>query len=282
MCRLFGFRSVVPSALHHSLLDAENALGTQSERHPDGWGVAYYIDGAPHLVRSAETARTCQLFRRVSGIVASDTVIAHVRKATAGANSVLNSHPFQYGRWIFAHNGQIPEFPRVRPALLERLPEDLGRFVLGDTDSELMFMHFIDALRGQQGGLQDVALALSEVEARVEAASKEVVPPEELLLNFMVTDGEQMVASRRGKELYWSTHKTRCGERDVCPSFGEVCEAPRRSGFVNHLIVSSEPIGGENVWTPLGDGEAVAVTRDMVLAVGPLRRLGRGPALAVV
>ena len=29
---------------------ADNALGTQSEQHPDGWGVAHYIDGAPHLV----------------------------------------------------------------------------------------------------------------------------------------------------------------------------------------------------------------------------------------
>ena len=45
MCRLFGFRSVIPSQMHRSLIAADNALGRQSERHPDGWGVAYYVDG---------------------------------------------------------------------------------------------------------------------------------------------------------------------------------------------------------------------------------------------
>ena len=32
----FGFRSVIPSQVPQSLLEAENALGTQSLRHPDG------------------------------------------------------------------------------------------------------------------------------------------------------------------------------------------------------------------------------------------------------
>src|SRR5262245_46837922 len=105
MCRLFGFRSVIPSQVHRSLLSADNALGAQSGRHPDGWGVAFYVDGAPQVTRSPTTALTCALFRRVSGVVASETVLAHVRKATQGEPSVLNCHPFQHGRWTFAHNG---------------------------------------------------------------------------------------------------------------------------------------------------------------------------------
>ena len=56
MCRLFGFRSVIPSQVHRSLLAAENALGTQSNQHPDGWGVAYYVDGAPHVTKNPITA----------------------------------------------------------------------------------------------------------------------------------------------------------------------------------------------------------------------------------
>ena len=81
MCRLFGFRSVIPSQVHRSLLSAENALVWQSERHPDGWGVAYFVGGIPHLIKSAETAIQDSLFRRVSGIVSSHTVVAHLRKA---------------------------------------------------------------------------------------------------------------------------------------------------------------------------------------------------------
>src|SRR4051794_31811738 len=56
MCRLFGFRSVIPSQVHRSLLAAENALGVQSNQHPDGWGVAFYVDGSPHVTRSPTTA----------------------------------------------------------------------------------------------------------------------------------------------------------------------------------------------------------------------------------
>src|SRR4029077_15509897 len=101
MCRLFGFRSVIPSQVHRSLLAAENALGVQSNQHPDGWGVPFYVDGSPHVTRSPTTALGDALFHRLSGIVSSETVLAHVRKATQGALTVLNCHPFQYGRWVF-------------------------------------------------------------------------------------------------------------------------------------------------------------------------------------
>ena len=71
MCRLFGFRSVIPSQVHRSLVAADNALGRQSEAHPDGWGVAFYVDGAPHVTRSASHALGDALFHRVSGVVSS-------------------------------------------------------------------------------------------------------------------------------------------------------------------------------------------------------------------
>ncbi|MGB1701181.1 MAG: class II glutamine amidotransferase, partial [Nannocystaceae bacterium] len=105
MCRLFGFRSVMESQVHSSLVSAENALVNQSERHPDGWGVAYYVAGAPHLLRSVQTAVNDRMFQHVSGIVTSQTVLAHLRKATQGQLSVIDTHPFQYGAWAFAHNG---------------------------------------------------------------------------------------------------------------------------------------------------------------------------------
>ena len=85
MCRLFGFRSIIPSQVHHSLMSAENALVWQSERRPDGCGGSLYgTGGIPHLIKTAETALQDTLFRRVSGIVSSHTVVAHLRKATKG------------------------------------------------------------------------------------------------------------------------------------------------------------------------------------------------------
>ena len=43
MCRLFGFRSNVPSRTHRSLLEAENSVSRQAQRHKDGWGIGYFL-----------------------------------------------------------------------------------------------------------------------------------------------------------------------------------------------------------------------------------------------
>ncbi|MCA9531109.1 MAG: hypothetical protein KC543_13325, partial [Myxococcales bacterium] len=51
----------------------------------------------------------------------------------------------------------------------------------------------------------------------------------------------------------------RCADRDTCPSLAPECEAPTATGFVNHLLFSSEPIHGENIWLPLRDGEMIGV-----------------------
>ncbi len=271
MCRIFGFRSVIPSQVHSSLVEAENALGIQSEAHPDGWGVAYYIDGAPHVMKSASTALNDHLFRRVSGIVSSETVIAHVRKATVGDLSVINSHPFQFGRWVFAHNGEIPEFEEVREAMLQEVAPHLRRFVLGDTDSEIVFFVFLSQLarHGPLGNPLGVDTVLEAVKATVLKVREICDTPARghtSLLTFVVTNGMTLVAGRGGKELYWSTYKTRCRDRDTCPSFAPECEAASKTGFVNHFILSSEPLGGENVWLELEEDTFIGVDWRMKVA----------------
>lgn len=263
MCRLFGFRSVIPSQVHRSLLAAENALGKQSNQHPDGWGVAFYVDGSPHVTKSAELALGDQLFHRLSGVVASETVLAHVRRATQGDKSVLNCHPFQYGRWVFAHNGDIPEFQSRRAALVAEVQPKLRRFVLGDTDSEVVFLIFLSFLSehgplSRRHTVEDVSSALRATIERVREIC-DTHAAQRSLLTVMVTDGDTMVATHGGKELYWSSYKTRCSDREACPSLSAECEAPSRTGFVNHFILSSEPLSGENVWEALADGDVIGV-----------------------
>jgi len=262
MCRLFGFRSVIPSQVHRSLLAAENALGQQSNDHPDGWGVAFYVDGAPHITRSPLTALGDALFHRLSGVVSSETVLAHVRKATRGPKTVLNCHPFQYGRWVFAHNGDISNFESKREELLAEVAPRLRRFILGDTDSEVVFFIFLSHLSAlgplsRRHSVEDVVSALRNALRRAREICDQGTT--RALLTVMVTDGDTLVASHGGKELFWSTYKTRCSDRETCPSLSEVCEAPSRTGHVNHLILSSEPLSGENIWLPLEDGDVVGV-----------------------
>jgi glutamine amidotransferase len=267
MCRLFGFRSVIQSQVHRSLVQADNALCGLSEQHPDGWGVAYYVDGTPHLMRSATSALSDRVFQRVSGVVASETVVAHVRKATQGSLSVLNCHPFQHGRWVFAHNGDIPNFVDMREALLALVSPRLARFILGDTDSELFFFLVLTQLL--RFGSLDSRFALSDVKhalLRAVELVRETCDPsadKPSMLTCILTDGATMLGHRGGKELFFSTHKTQCADRTVCKKLSASCEAPPTDGVVNHLIFSSQPLSGDNVWTELGHGDVVGVDARM-------------------
>jgi glutamine amidotransferase len=277
MCRLFGFRSVIPSQVHRSLIAADNALCRRSEEHADGWGVAFYVEGTPHLTRSTQTAQEDQLFHRVSGVVSSETVVAHVRKATQGSVSILNCHPFQHGRWVFAHNGDVRNFVEHRARLVAEIAPRLRRYILGETDSEVLFFLFLTHL-----ARHDVLTTRFEIEPILDAVRATIAlvrdtcdgpdPSQRSLLTFLATDGASLIATHGGKELRWSTHKTRCPDRDTCPSLSPECEAPTRSGFVNHLILSSEPLSGENIWNEMSPGDVVGVDWRMRLTRARLDR----------
>ena len=276
MCRLFGFRSVIPSQVHRSLMKADNALGTQSEAHPDGWGVAYYVDGSPHLTRSPSTALDDALFHRLSGVLSSETVLAHVRKATQGPKTVLNCHPFQHGRWTFAHNGDIPDFASHRPALMEAVAPRLRRFVLGETDSEVVFYILLSHLSGfgPLANRHGVDAVIEAVRATIATVRGICDRPngEPSLLTFIITDGVTLAATQGGKELFVSTFKTRCSDRDECAHLSPECEAPTQTGFINHLIFSSEVIDGENVWTEMTRGDIIGVDWRMRVSRGHVER----------
>jgi predicted glutamine amidotransferase len=271
MCRLYGFRSIIPSQAHRSLVNADNALATQSAQHPDGWGVAYYVDDAPHVTRSSSTALHDNLFKRVSGVVTSQTVVAHIRKATVGEISVLNCHPFQYGRWVFAHNGDIPDFGRCREEVEAQISPKLRRYILGDTDSERVFFLFLSQLErlgplGSRLGIGPIMNALEETVRTIRRIADTPDAPAPSLLTLLVTDGASMAAIRGGKDLYWSTHKNRCVDSEGCPHYADICEAPTRTGLVNHFIVSSEPVSEDNVWLKFEEGEVIGVDAGMRLS----------------
>ena len=136
----------------------------------------------------------------------------------------------------------------------------LKRLILGETDSEVVFFIFLTLLAGygplaRPHAVDDVINALRETIARVRAICD--TPNELSLLTLVVSDGDTLVGTEGGKELYWSSFKTRCADRGTCPSLSAECEAPTATGFVNHLILSSEPLQGENVWHKLEPGDVV-------------------------
>lgn len=287
MCRLFGFRSIIPSQVHRSLVSAENALSNQSERHPDGWGVGHYVGGIPQVIRSAQTALEDRIFHKISGVVSSETVIAHLRKATQGELSPLNAHPFQFGRWTFAHNGNLKNFGELRETLLEEIRPNLRRYILGTTDSEVLFFFLLDrmasrhelhdpnypadeAIRASRETVDEVASLCGGISIDPDLGA------DGTYLTFLLTNGSLFVAHQGGMPLLWSTWKRRCPERDTCPSFSRVCESPVREGRVHHLLLSSEELQGDNVWTPMLEGQIVTVDSGMRLRISQPESIGGG------
>jgi predicted glutamine amidotransferase len=141
MCRVFGCVAAEPVSIRHELLEAENPLIRQSEDHDSGWGMAVYerADGAePRLVRFPQAAhadgefvRTTELRGRIFNV--------HVRRATMGALTLENTHPFCLGSNTLGHNGTILRYPRLLTPAMRR--------PAGDTDSEHLFnllMHDFD------------------------------------------------------------------------------------------------------------------------------------------
>ena len=281
MCRLFGFRSIIKSQVHSSLVGADDSLMTLSSDHPDGWGVAYYVEGAPHVMKSESAAINDHLFRRVSGVVASETVIAHLRKATLGTVNIANTHPFQFGKWVFAHNGNIDEFTKFKPALLNLIPPQMQRYILGDTDSEILFFILLSELKKLLPASDSTVNSKQLVDATRSAVKrvKSIIgefedkhsDPKLTYLTFLMTDGENFIAHHGGQPLWKSTYKSRCAERDTCASFSDECEAPTKTGIVNHLLFSSEPISGENTWLEMQPGEIMTIDGQMKIATGSSR-----------
>ncbi|HYG67357.1 MAG TPA: class II glutamine amidotransferase, partial [Anaeromyxobacteraceae bacterium] len=115
MCRLFGQHAPPDVDRTPALLSSENALRFQSHKHPHGWGIGWYgDDGRVKLRRGILPAHADAAFLRAARAARSQVVVAHVRDASVGPVTTVNTHPFRCGRWLFAHNGTVARYRKSR------------------------------------------------------------------------------------------------------------------------------------------------------------------------
>jgi predicted glutamine amidotransferase len=240
MCRLFGFRSNQPARVHRSLVAEKNSLLQQSREHKDGWGIAYYADRpVPEVAHGLGAAHADPDFERVSGLVSSHAVLAHVRLKSVGEVAVRNAHPFLHGRWAFAHNGTVRDFEQHREAIEALIdPGFLGE-LKGETDSERCFLLFLTELRGRSG-IDAVADALVKTMNAVSKITDRADAEKPTSMNFMVTDGELLVASRCHRTLF------------VTPPAEDGAKVPQ-------LVIASEALSQEHDWWEVPEGGLVGV-----------------------
>ncbi len=188
----------------------EHVALAEPGRPPDAYGYGYYSDSDVLLGKRPSGAPAALGFSELVGRVETEVVLAHARHATVGNLKDENTHPFRFRRWLFAHTGTVEAFERVRPRLLEALPDFLRRNIQGETDSEHAFMWFLKLLR-DDGRLDNLDLeasvagqALARTVRQIDTWCREAGAQRASTLDMVATNGRVLVAARRGRPLHYA------------------------------------------------------------------------------
>ena len=296
MCRFLCYKG--PAILLSDLLyNPANSLIRQSFRakerteplNGDGFGVGWYAPRnslTPCVFASLTPAWSNQNLRRLAEHVRSDCLFAHVRAASPGMRvSEANCHPFQYGRFLWMHNGGIRDFWRIKRRLRASLPDHLYHSLEGSTDSEHAFAVFLHLLGDVEDGhsANELGNALVETIEQLERWTWDSGVSGPSYYNFAVTDGQSIAAVRyvsdpriEPQSLYYSTGRKYECENGVCKF--SACAEDEKS-----IIIASERLTtNAEDWTRVAPNHVLTVEPDLatnvrlmdVARIGPRIHLG--------
>jgi len=255
MCRFLAYDGP-PTLMQGLLLNSAYSLVNQS-RHArmrfepingDGVGVGWYPehdDPEPGTFVSIEPAWSNRNLKQIAAKIRTRHFFAHVRDASEGMPvSQSNCHPFQYGPYLWMHNGYFSQFERSRRAFLATLSDRSFAMIKGNTDSEHAFAAFLDEMDRQEGN-SDTALysALLAAMTKIMTIRKAAGSDGPAHMNFAVSNGRTAVFTRFCSD-----------ERQTPPSLFYLSGDAR--------IVASEPLSAVSEWTEVAAGEALVITQD--------------------
>jgi predicted glutamine amidotransferase len=125
----------------HNLIDQSMcSKSIETPTNGDGFGVGWYSEAVrPGVFRSIRPAWNDFNLRELAAHIRSPLFMAHVRATSHATVQETNCHPFRYKNWLFVHNGEILEIEKIRRDLLMAVDPKLFEYILGSTDSEIMF-----------------------------------------------------------------------------------------------------------------------------------------------
>ncbi|WP_296510798.1 class II glutamine amidotransferase [Rhodoferax sp.] len=252
MCQLLGMNSRLPASLTLSFTGFSQRGGC-TDHHSDGWGIAFFESegdkpgkAARHFV-DKESAATSPIAKMLKSYpIKSHNVVAHVRKATVGAVTLENCHPFTrelWGRyWVFAHNGDLKEFN----------PPLHGSFKpVGSTDSELAFCWLLQELNKSHvtvPSVEELTKTLSELVPRISRHGT---------FNFLLSNGQALWAHASTKLCYVLRQhpfpEVQLKDEDVTVDLSDLNGPEDRQ-----VIVVTEPLTTNEAWVAMESGELQA------------------------
>ncbi len=201
MCRLFAVLANEPIRVNRAF----EALQRQAAEHKDGWGIAVFDGGlgTPRVDVSTHSANVCERFKRLGDELRTKSMLAHIRLASVGAVSRQNAHPFFANGYAFMHNGTLQNFAASRAAFEAHIAPKWLAQVKGETDSERCFALFLTLLGDTENpSTEELGRALAGVMRIASQTCDRDDDAKKSAMNFTVTDGRRMVATRRGRTLF--------------------------------------------------------------------------------
>jgi glutamine amidotransferase len=243
MCQLMGMNCNVPTDICFSF-EGFHKRGGMTDHHADGWGIAFFEDEGCRLFLDYQASTVSPIAALVRNYpIKSTNVIAHIRKATVGAVTLANTHPFMrelWGHyWIFAHNGEIKSLPVLRG----------NRFLpVGETDSELTFCWILEQLSERFAEQPDDAVLYAAlVDLAKDLAGRGVA-------NFILSNGK-FLAAHCSTNLHYIIRQAPFGaahlvDDDITVDFSDLTTPNDRVA-----IIATEPLTDNERWTKMEPGE---------------------------
>jgi predicted glutamine amidotransferase len=254
-----------------------HALLHDEDRLPDAYGFGHYAGGSVLLAKRPAGAPTQLTLPELVGKLDSEAVLVHARRAQVGKAKDENTQPFRFRRWLFAHDGTIEGFERIRPKLVAGLPDFLRRNLAGETDSEHAFLWFLKLLK-DEGRIDHLDLdanaagrALARTVKQIEAWCREVGEQRPSRLTFVATNGRIMAATRRGGPLHYALLEgiVPCALHDISVSSPESDPNVRPHRMVKAVAFATR-LGQQSGFIEVPEGSIAAVSRSLQVAVSPI------------
>lgn len=202
----------------HLIGDIHSLKNLSQTINPDGWGIAYFpsFGEIQTIERGALRAYNDPNYDSVViqlDISKPKIALAHIRNCASGCcchgcDTIPNPHPFSRNKndhnWIFAHNGHVSKsllYDLIGEEYLEENPPNgsgIPECDPADTslivDSELYFLYLLKNIEENNWNIiNGVIGAITEL-ASNDASST---------LNFILSDGYNIWAFRKGASLYY-------------------------------------------------------------------------------
>jgi predicted glutamine amidotransferase len=215
----------------------------KTEVNADGFGLAWYGERPrPGVFRDIRPAWSDENLLSIAHQIQSRLFLAHVRASTGTATTRANCHPFVVDNWVFMHNGQVPNWDRIRRRVEAAIPDDLFQHRVGTTDSEALFLLML--ARGLE---RDPLRAVHETIAYIESEMRAAGSTEPFKMTAAITGGQALYAVRYATDAAPPTLYTKA----CCPAGG--------------TLVVSEPLDGVHAdWNIVPAQSFVTVTPNRV------------------